>query len=285
MSITGIMALAMTLVILTAGIDLSVGSIMALATCVLAEILVKRHGNLSPAAADHDLNRSGVHRGGDCRRAQWPAHRPAGSAAVHRDAGDDDRHSWSCEMAQRQRDDRHRVRPRYRITICGQRRRKTGHHRDLSGSRGDFLAAARAPIFGRYVRAIGDNAKAALYAGLPIFSVTTAVYTLSGLLSGIAGVLYAAKTNQSDPNAGVGYELDVIAAVVIGGTSLAGGRGTLPGTVVGVLIMGILTNLLGLLNIDANVQMMIKAVIILLAVWRKKAKAVEEPQMNTDKHR
>ena len=76
----------------------------------------------------------------------------------------------------------------------------------------------------------------------------------------------AAQTNQGDPNAGIGYELDVIAAAVIGGTSLAGGRGSISGTIVGTMIMGVLTNILGLNNVDSNVQMMIKAVIIILAV-------------------
>ncbi len=114
-------------------------------------------------------------------------------------------------------------------------------------------------VFGRYVRAIGDNEKAALYSGLPITSVKIAVYTLSGLLCGVAGVLFAAQGHQSDPNAAMGYELNVIAAVVIGGTSLAGGSGTIAGTIIGTLIMGVLTNVLGLNNVDDNVQMMIRA--------------------------
>jgi ribose transport system permease protein len=121
-------------------------------------------------------------------------------------------------------------------------------------------------VFGRHVRAIGDNERAARYAGLPIRRVKIIVYSLSGLLSGVAGVLYAAENHQGNPNSGVAYELDAIAAVVIGGTRLSGGRGSIAGTVIGTLLVGVLTNMLRLNNVDSNVEMMVKAVIIILAV-------------------
>ncbi len=129
-----------------------------------------------------------------------------------------------------------------------------------------FGVVLRRTVFGRYVRAIGDNEKAALYTGLPIQPVKIWVYALSGLLTGYAGVLYAAANHQGNPNAGNAYELDAIAAVVIGGTRLSGGKGSILGTVLGTLIMGVLTNMLRLNNVDSNVEMMIKAVIIVLAV-------------------
>ena len=126
-------------------------------------------------------------------------------------------------------------------------------------------------VFGRYVRAIGDNEQAALYAGLPIRKVKVVVYTLAGLLAGYAGILHAAQNHQGNPNSGVAYELDAIAAVVIGGTSLMGGNGSITGTVIGTLIMGVLTNTLRLRNVDANVEMMAKALIIIAAVWLQQA--------------
>ena len=130
-------------------------------------------------------------------------------------------------------------------------------------------------IFGRYVRAIGDNEKAGLYSGLPVRRIKIWVYALSGLLTGVAGVIYAAQNHQGNPNAGVGYELDAIAAVVIGGTSLSGGRGSIVGTIIGTLIMGVLTNILRLKNVDSNVEAMVKAVIIVLAVAIQKSEKSE----------
>lgn len=129
-----------------------------------------------------------------------------------------------------------------------------------------FAVLLSRTIFGRYVRAVGDNERAALYAGLPIRRIKLWVYSLSGLLAGFAGVLYAAENHQGNPNAGVGYELDAIAAVVIGGTQLSGGKGTITGTIIGTLMIGVLTNMLRLNNVDSNVEMMVKGGIILLAV-------------------
>jgi ribose transport system permease protein len=126
-------------------------------------------------------------------------------------------------------------------------------------------------IFGRYVRAVGDNEKAAKYAGLPITRTKILVYTMTGLLSGYSGILHAAQNHQGNPNTGVAYELEAIAAVVIGGTSLMGGSGSIGGTVVGTLIMGILTNILRLNNVDNNLEMIAKAVIIVAAVWLQQA--------------
>jgi ribose transport system permease protein len=133
-----------------------------------------------------------------------------------------------------------------------------------------FWGVLQRTVFGRNVRAVGDNELAARYAGLPILSVKIWVYTLAGLSAGVAGVLYAAENHQGNPNAGVAYELDAIAAVVIGGTRLAGGSGSIGGTIVGTLTIGVLTNMLRLNNVDSNVEMMLKAVIIVLAVTLQK---------------
>lgn len=121
--------------------------------------------------------------------------------------------------------------------------------------------------FGRYVMAVGGNEDAARLSGINVSWVKVRVYLLSGLAAGVAGVLYCCETHQGDPKAGMAYELDAIAAAVIGGTSLAGGKGGIPGTFVGALALGILSNVLGLNSVDENVQWMLKAVIILAAVW------------------
>jgi len=144
-----------------------------------------------------------------------------------------------------------------------------------------FLAAVlvfgfllRFSTFGRYVYAIGGNEQAARLAGIHVDQVKIAVYAISGFLSALAGVLYTAQYRQGKPDAGTGAELDAIAAVVIGGTNLMGGRGTMLGTLVGVLIFGFLGNILLLRNIDSNTQLVLKGLIILAAVL------LQEGQLN-----
>jgi ribose transport system permease protein len=120
---------------------------------------------------------------------------------------------------------------------------------------------------GRYVYAIGDNEEAARLAGVQVRKYKVLVYVLSAALAALAGVIHCAQLEQGNPNDGVGYELDAIAAVVIGGTSLSGGVGTVTGTLVGTLIIGVINNSMGLNNIDANLQLILKGAIILAAVW------------------
>jgi simple sugar transport system permease protein len=120
--------------------------------------------------------------------------------------------------------------------------------------------------FGRYIYAIGGNEQAARLAGIHVDQIKIAVYAISGLLASLAGVLYTSQYRQGKPDAGAGGELDAIAAVVIGGTNLMGGKGTMTGTFVGVLIFGFLTNILLLKNINSNIQFVLKGSIILAAV-------------------
>ena len=119
---------------------------------------------------------------------------------------------------------------------------------------------------GREVYAVGGSAEVARLAGIKVKRVTTSVYVLSGLLAGLAGVVLAARLDSSQPSAAVGLELDVIAAVVIGGASLSGGVGRVPGTIVGVLIIGVLRNGLNLLSVSPFVQQIVIGVVIALAV-------------------
>jgi ribose transport system permease protein len=131
---------------------------------------------------------------------------------------------------------------------------------------GIFVVITRRTCFGRYVYAVGGNERAAVLSGLPVDRVKVAVYTLGGLLAGAAGLIVTARLDSAQPNAGLGYELDSIAAVVIGGTSLSGGRGSVFGTVLGCLIIGVLNNGLILLDVSPFWQQVVKGLVILAAV-------------------
>ena len=260
-SLIGILSLAMTFVILTGGIDLSVGSILALSTAITAMFLTRgytTHIAIAILAAVLASALAGALNGvviaatriqpfivtlasmiGVRGLAKWLTSNQNIDIGFGRDL--------AAEFASIFRE---------KAIVIG----------SYAGAAALFWFALTRTVFGRHVRAVGDNEKAAEYTGLPIAATKIWVYTLSGLFSGFAGVLYAAENHQGNPNAGVAYELDAIAAVVIGGTRLSGGKGSISGTIIGTLIMGVLTNMLRLNNVDSNVEMMIKAVIIVLAV-------------------
>ena len=265
-SLIGMISLAMTFVILTEGIDLSVGSILALSTTITAMLLTRYGAQMSrgshvgvailaavaagalPGAANGIVvalfkmqpfivtlaSMIGI-RG----LAKWLSNNENIDIGFGQDVAAQFAEIFRAKMV---------VIGSYVIAAAS------------------FWVLLERTVFGRHVRAIGDNEKAAQYAGLPIRKTKIWVYALSGLVSGFAGILYAAENHQGNPNAGVAYELDAIAAVVIGGTRLSGGKGSISGTIIGTLIMGVLTNMLRLNNVDSNIEMMIKAVIIVLAV-------------------
>lgn len=120
--------------------------------------------------------------------------------------------------------------------------------------------------YGRHVYAVGGNAQAARLAGVRVNRITLSVYVIAGACAGLAGVIFAARVISAQPTAGTGYELDAIAAVVLGGTSLAGGRGRIVGTLIGSIILGVLGTGLILLNVPFFTQLLIKGVVIILAV-------------------
>jgi ribose transport system permease protein len=256
----------MTFVILTGGIDLSVGSILALSTAISAMVLTRMapgtaaatHIALAIAAAVAAAALTGVFNGaviaalriqpfivtlasmiGVRGLAKWITRNENIDIGFGRDVA-----AQFAEIF------------RAKAIVIG----------SYACAAAVFWIVLARTVFGRHVRAIGDNETAARYAALPIRRTKILVYAISGVLSGFAGVLYAAENHQGNPNAGVAYELDAIAAVVIGGTPLSGGRGSISGTIIGTLIMGVLTNMLRLNNVDSNLEMMIKAVIIILAV-------------------
>ena len=268
----GIIALAMTMVIISGGIDLSVGSVVALSSCIVAMLLVRWTPAIPPAAQFTVVIAAA-----------------AGACAV---VG-----AVNGALIARLRIQPFIMTLASMIGIRGLTRWLTantnidfGFGQDLSARFSAIFSNKLLDIgvwaalvvgfyillthttFGRYTRAVGENEKAAHFTGLPISRVKLAVYTLSGLATGLAGVIHTARNHQGNPNDGVAYELDAIAAVVIGGTPLSGGQGSIFGTVVGTLIMGILTNILRLRLIDANLELMIKAVIIVSAVWLQSGK-------------
>lgn len=129
-----------------------------------------------------------------------------------------------------------------------------------------FYLVSRETRFGRYVYAVGGNERAALLSGVRINRVKLGVYCLAGLLSAAAGLIVTARLDSATPIAGFGYELDSIAAVVIGGTSLSGGRGSILGTVIGCLIIGVLNSGLVLLEVSPFWKEVVKGLVILAAV-------------------
>ena len=257
-SINAVIAVGMTLVILSGGIDLSVGSLLALAGVVLASAL--QAGWPAPAAIA-----AGVAVGGVCglvngtliTRGRLPAFiATLGMMSIARGAA--------------------------LVYTAG---------RPVSGFGAGFrqLSTARllgipAPVvitivvyaaghflltrtrFGRYVYAIGGNEEATRLSGIDAAFHKTMVYVLSGVASGLAAALLTARLNSAQPIAGINYELDAIAATVIGGTSLSGGVGTLHGTLIGALIMGVLRNGLNLLGTSSFFQQIVIGVVIIAAV-------------------
>ncbi len=119
---------------------------------------------------------------------------------------------------------------------------------------------------GRYIYAVGGNNLAATYSGINVSTVKFFVYTYSGIMAGLAGIILASRMYSGQPTAGEGAEMDAIAAVVVGGTSMSGGSGKLGGTLIGALIIGILNNGLNLMNVNSFWQTVVKGVVILLAV-------------------
>ena len=133
-----------------------------------------------------------------------------------------------------------------------------------------FLAnhiAISMTVFGRETYLTGGNREAALYSGIRVNRIKIIIFTLSGVMSAIAGILLSSRLYSAQTNAGLSYELDAIAAAVLGGTSLSGGVGTMPGTLIGALIIGVLNNGMNMLSVPYFYQLIVKGVVIIIAVW------------------
>lgn len=129
--------------------------------------------------------------------------------------------------------------------------------------------------FGRKLYAIGGNKKASYLAGIKVDRIKIITFMLCSMLASVAAMIHAAQTSQGGPNEGFGYELNAVAACAIGGTSLAGGKGTMIGTLVGAIILGLLDNVLGLHGVNSNLQLMIKGLIIIVAVFMQAERQYE----------
>ncbi len=121
--------------------------------------------------------------------------------------------------------------------------------------------------FGRQIYAVGGNPTAAHLSGINVKRVKTTAFMLCAILASIAGMIHSAQVSQGGPNEGIGYELNAVAAVAIGGTSMAGGKGTVFGTLIGALILGMLDNMLGLKGVNSNLQLVVKGLLIIVAVF------------------
>lgn len=265
---TGILAMAMTLVIISGGIDLSVGALLALSSTVFAYCFSEWSGWWAPyaamATAVAATSAFGCLNGVIIARlriqpfivtlAAMIASRGFARWLVKNSTisiGFDDKTRAVVEFVAQ----------------------KTFVISALAAVGVLTLVLLNFTRFGRYLFAIGGAEETARLSGLPVGWVKTGVYTLSGGLAGVVGILYACETHQGSPNVGVAYELDAIAAAVLGGTSLAGGRGGITGAFVGALSLGILSNILGLNNVDENIQWMIKGCVIVFAVWLQRVRA------------
>ena len=253
-AVNGIIAIGMTFVIMTGGIDLTVGSLVAVAGVVSGSILVANPDNVVLAVA-----------AGILVCALFGAMN--GFFAAYMGV------------------------PPFVATLAGQTIARgfayvysDGKPYTLASDGFSMIGKGMAPIiifivilaichimlskmkFGRYIYAVGGNPKAAEASGVRVKYILMKVYILSGVLAGIAGIVLASRTNSGQPAVGTGYETDAIAAAVIGGTSMTGGIGTIPGTLIGILIIGTLNNGLNLLDVSSYWQQIIKGLIILGAV-------------------
>ena len=257
-SINAIVAVGMTFVILSAGIDLSVGSIVALAGVVLGASLQSGHPMV--IALTFALA-SGTACGiGNGALISWGGLPPfivtLGTMSIARGAAllfTEGRPVSGFDAS-------------FRVLATG----RVGFVPAPVIAMAIVYAAAHFVLtrttFGRYVYAIGGNEEAARLSGVAVRFHKTMIYGVSGLMSAIAAVMLTARLNSAQPIAGINYELDAIAATVIGGTSLMGGEGTLGGTLVGALIMGVLRNGLNLLGVSSFLQQIVIGGVIVVAV-------------------
>ncbi|CDF59020.1 ABC transporter permease subunit [Thermobrachium celere] len=257
-SVNAIIAIGMSFVILTGGIDLSVGSILAISGAVAASIYIKTHSLFLALAVSIIIGALiGLINGALVSRGKiQPFIVTLATMTIFRGVT-------------------------YVYT----------NGTPISGLLGKFSFIGNAKIigipfpviitaivfvitwylinetrYGRYVYALGGNEDSARLSGINTEKIKTTVYLISGIAAAISGIIVTSRIGSASPNAGSGYELDAIAAVVLGGTSLSGGEGSITGTIIGAMIIGVLNNGLNLMNVSPFYQSIVKGLVILLAV-------------------
>ena len=257
-AIVGILALGMTFVILTAGIDLSIGSVLGLSVVIYAGLLENRGLPVSIALGLLAGAAAGLVNGIGVAYAGIPAFiMTLGMLSFARGLG----FIYTGGTP---------------IPILNETFYNFGNGYALGMPIPALVLIATLLVsafvlgmtpFGRSVYGIGSNEEAARMSGVPVRRYQTIVYVISGGMAALAGVVYASQLGIGTPIAGQGYELDAIAAVVVGGTSLFGGKGSVWGTFIGTLIIGVLANTLNLNGVDPFVQQLVKGALIVVAVF------------------
>jgi ribose/xylose/arabinose/galactoside ABC-type transport system permease subunit len=257
-SINGVLAIGITFVIMTGGIDLSIGSIVAVAAVIVGSLLEKGFG---PAAAITAAMTAALAFGLFNGILIAVGGLPPFIATLS-----------NMTIARG-----------FALVYANGRNFVIVHEGFLRIGKGSFLGipipvwillivcviayiVLNFTVFGRHIYAFGGNRQAAKLAGVQTRLVEIYAYMITGLLAGLAAIILASRTSAGQPTAGTGYELDAIAAAAIGGISMAGGSGTIGGTIMGFIIIGIMLNSLTLLNVSSFYQQIVKGIIIIVAV-------------------
>jgi ribose/xylose/arabinose/galactoside ABC-type transport system permease subunit len=258
-SVISLIAIAMTMVIITGGIDLSVGSVIAMAGIITASCIKEMQlPNIVGIIMGVLVGVStGMVNGLLIAYLNMPAFiTTMGTMTVLRGLGYMYTQAYPIYDLPRQ------------FKVLGQ-----GYVGMVPIPTIIFIIAAimvyillRKTVFGRHIYAIGGNPEASKLAGIDVRAVSLVVYILSGLICGIAAVMQTARIGAGLPTIGEGFELDAIAAAVIGGTAMSGGSGTILGTIIGSILLGVLSNGLSLLDVDSYIMKVISGLVVILAV-------------------
>ena len=259
-SIIGIVAYGMTFVILSGGIDLSVGSVLALSSAITAGVMSSTHSfALAVLAGLATGALMGTFTGFLVSKAKMPA--------------------FIVTLAMMS------IGRGLTLIYTGGRPISEGFTDLFNYIGGGYVGPIPFPVilllvllgvgylvlnntpYGRYVYALGGNEDATRLSGINTDKIKMTVFTISGIMAAVSGIVLASRLGSAQPQAGTGYELDAIATVVLGGTSLAGGQGGIIGTLMGALIIGVLNNGMTLLGVSSFFQQVVKGLVILLAVY------------------